>query len=168
MERIVGLVLLLVAVAVAATGPAGAQSQDLEQFALLAGDSLAIRFEPVCASRAAKGDTIRAVVAMDKTSGNRVLIAEGTPVEVKVVEVAGNGRPGKPGLLKVTVTQVEAADGAIIPIEMEPLAREGNGRNIIAKFLTLFLIKGGDPCILGDEVFYPKFTENKAVYLPRT
>jgi len=168
MKRIVGLILLVAAWAAASSGPVDAQSQDLEQFALLAGDSLAIRFEPVCASRLADGDTLRAVVAMDKTSGHRVLIAEGTPVDVKVIEAKSNGRPGKPGSLKVTVTQVEATDGAVIPLEMEPVTREGNGRNIIAKFLTLFLIKGGDPCILGDEVFYPKFSENKAVYLPRT
>jgi hypothetical protein len=168
MRRFPYLFVGLVALAAVVTGPTSAWSQDLDQFALLAGDSLAIRFEPVCASRVAGGDEVRAVVAVAKTSGNRVLIEEGTPVDVKVIETKSNGRPGKPGRIKLTVTGVLAADGAEIPLTLPPVEREGRGRNILSKILTLFLIKGTDPCILGDEVFYPKFPENKAVFLPRT
>ena len=96
--RIVVLLFVVSAVlAIAAKGgPVRAQDPSgLEQFALLAGDSIVVRFpEPFCVSRLFEGEPIHAEVAADKVASSRVLIAEGARVEVEVVEKKKNGRGG--------------------------------------------------------------------------
>ena len=43
----------------------------------------------------------------------------------------------------------------------------GNGKNIFAKIFTLFLIKGGDPCVGSQERFPPLIANTRAVFVPR-
>lgn len=166
------LALVLAAAALAALyspQPAASQDDDLVQLMLLQGDSLAVRFpDPFCASNLSAGDVIEGEVAQDKIVSSLVAIAEGAPVRAKVIEVEGNGRAGKGGKLQFAFESVLATDGAEIQLSSpEPVNLEGGGKNIIVKVLTLFLIKGSDPCVGNQERFYPHIAKTSAVYVPR-
>ena len=133
------------------------------------GDSLSVRFvDPFCMNRLTEGEMLSAVVAEDKIISQRVVVREGAAVNVQVATLENNGRGGKPGNMKLVFVDVEAADGARIPFAAgtSTLERKGNGRNIIAKFLTLFLIKGTAPCVGSEERFYPKVGKTMPVMVP--
>lgn len=134
---------------------------------LAAGDSLAVRFSAQsCSGDLAKGVAPQAEAAEDKIISGLVVVKEGAPVVVKIVEAKDNGRAGKAGKLVVEFVSVEAADGAIVPLGGgDPLTREGKGKGIILKVVTLFLIKGGEPCLDMAERFYPHIKETTSVYL---
>lgn len=145
-----------------------AQSQDLVQLMLLEGDSLSVRFPtPLCGSTGLEaGMVIEAEAAQAKWISGLVAIEEGASVKAKVLEVEKNGRKGKPGRLKIAFESVTAADGAEIFLQGDAVEKQGSGKHLVKKILTLFLIKGGDACIRTDERFHPRFRSTSAIYVP--
>lgn len=145
---------------------AGQTESKIVQIPLVTGDSLQVRFtEPFKATDLAEGRVPRAEVAENKVISGVVMVAEGAPVTVAVVDgaVEGNGRAGKAGRFELVFESVEAVDGQAIPLE-GALERKGSGRGIIVKILTLFLIKGENPRIDTREIFWTKFAEDTYVY----
>lgn len=136
------------------------------QIPLVAGDSLQVRFtEPFNAGDLANGHLPTAVVAENKVISGVVMVAKGAPVTFTLVEdaVKDNGRAGKAGRFELVFESVEAVDGTAVALA-GPLAREGSGRGIILKIFTLFLIKGEDPKVGADEIFWPKFASDTYIY----
>ena len=136
------------------------------QIPLVAGDSLQVHFTaPFNAGDLAKGHVPQAVVAENKVISGVVMVAKGAPVTLTVVEesVKDNGRAGKAGSFELVFETVEAVDGKTVALE-RTLAREGSGRGIILKIFTLFLIKGEDPAISADEIFWPRFAADTYIY----
>jgi len=174
-RRLTAVALLALAAAALLTIWSGtdavAQDADasLVKIPLVVGDSLQVRFkEPFNAGDLAKGLVPEAVVAHDKVISGVVLVTADTPVGVLVEKTAAvdNGRAGKAGQFKLTFKSVDTVDGQTIALDSD-LERKGKGRGIIAKIFTLFLIKGEDPGVTSDEIFWPRFTENIYVYAER-
>lgn len=171
-RRLVALALVSLAavILIAASGQPAAVAQSsgakIVQIPLVAGDSLQVRFtEPFKAGDLADGFVPRAEVAADKVISGVVMVKKGAPVAVTVVEDAasGNGRAGKAGAFSLVFDSVEAVDGQTVALGTE-LAREGSGKGIIVKIFTLFLIKGENPEVTPDEIFWPQFAEDTYVY----
>jgi hypothetical protein len=160
---------LILAVLGAELASAQSTSEQYIRLMLVEGDSPEVRFtEPICAKRLVKGEVPNAVIAKSKIITSLVAVEEGAPVKVTVTEAKGNGRAGKAGRFVLTFDSVKAVDGAEIPLGMvSPVEREGKGKGIIMKVLTLFLAKGGDPCIETQERFHPKVKTTTAVYVDR-
>jgi hypothetical protein len=164
---------LLVVALLAMTDQPGALAQQsapepgsIVKIPLVAGDSLQVRFtEPFEAGDLAKGETPKAEVAADKVISGVVMVTAGTPVTFAVVPdaVEDNGRAGKPGKFELVFESVEAVDGQSVPLT-GTLARKGSGRGIIVKIFTLFLIKGEDPGVEPEEVFWAEIAENTYIY----
>jgi hypothetical protein len=151
---------------------AGAAQDPIErvQVPLAAGDSLEVRFSaPFCGSHLKEGHVPKAFVASPFVVASYVIVDIESPVEIRVVtqDVDDNGRAGKPGRIKVEFVSVQATDGKTIPLKGS-IERRGNGRGILAKIFTLFLIKGEDPCVSNDEVFCPKIAEDIDIHPIRT
>lgn len=172
MTTMVLLVLLTITLVIASDQPSAlAQQGDqsstkIVQIPLVVGDSLQVRFtEPFEAGDLAKGLVPKAEVAADKVISGVVLVAKGAPVTLSVVNdaVEDNGRAGKAGKFEIKFESVEAVDGKTVALD-GPLAREGSGKGIILKIFTLFLIKGEDPKVGTDEIFWPSFTADTYIY----
>lgn len=164
-----GCTLLLLAVCALSTTHAYAQD-DRVQIVISPSDSITVHLEePLCASRATKGDAVSFSVARDVELSGHVVVEKGAPVSGEVVEVQGNGRGGKGGKLVVQLTEMVARDGARIALSPESgkLSRSGGNRGFFAKVFTFWLIKGGDPCFTTSDEFQVAAQQAVSVRVPR-
>ena len=164
-------ILVLVAAALLVSIPAAASAQDDRvQIVIPPTDSVAVELvEPICSSRAEAGAPVEFRVARDLELSGHVVIEAGSPVQATVVEAEGNGRGGSGGKLVVELTEMVARDGARIPLDPASarIERVGGDRGLLAKIFTLWLIKGGDPCLTTSDQFHVRAERAVSVRVPR-
>jgi hypothetical protein len=115
-----------------------------DKLTIPAGTPVSITINQIVSSKTAPiGSKILASVANDVVINGKVVIKAGAPCNVSVLTSKKAGIVGSPGSITISVNNVQAIDGTIIPIINAVHSDEGKSQVITAIAITILC------CILG-------------------